>query len=276
MGLRIATNIASQSVQKNLTEISGEAEGWLSKLSSGKRITKSSDDAAGLAIAASLKAQTQGLRQATRNANDGIGFVQVGEGGLNEIGNIIVRLRQLALQSASDTIGDKERILLTQEHEQLIQEVDRIAAATTFNGASLLNGENSEELIFQIGTFAGKENQLRFDPSIYDARASSLGIDSAEIESQEDAVDSIATLDEALGIVNAQRANFGAIQSRLQATVRNLGTQTLNQDAARSVIEDVDVAFATSRLASNNVIKSAGIASLAQANSIPASALRLL
>lgn len=276
MGLRIATNIASQAVQKNLNEVSSQSQGWLTRLSSGKRITKSLDDTAGLAIASSLKAQTQGLRQATRNANDGIGFIQVGEGGLNEISNIVIRLRQLALQSASDTIGKKERLLLREEHNQLIEEIDRIAAVTTFNGVSLLSGTSDDILSFQVGAFSGEENRLSFDPSIYDARAATLGIEDTEIDDQESAIDAIEVLDEALSILNSQRANFGAIQSRLQSTVRNLETQTLNQDEARSVIEDVDVAYATSQLASTNVIKSAGIASLAQANSIPASALRLL
>ena len=276
MGLRIATNIASLSVQKNLNEISTQAEGWLTKLSSGKRITKASDDAAGLAIASTLKAQIQGLRQATRNANDGIGFVQVGEGGLNEISNMVIRLRQLALQSASDTIGDKERLLLGEEHRQLIAEIDRIAAVTTFNGAALLDGSRNETLAFQVGTFAGEENRITFDPSAYDATSSSLGLDDVEMENQDNAIDSLQILDDALGTVNAQRANFGAIQSRLQSTVRNLETQTLNQDSARSVIEDIDMGHATSRLASVNVIKSAGIASLSQANSIPLGALRLL
>ena len=137
MGLRINTNIASQTVQKNLRQVSEEGQSSLEKLSSGKRITKSADDAAGLAISKNLEATTKGLRQATRNANDGISLVQTAEGGLNETSNILTRLRELTVQAASDTIGDSERGFLDKEYQQLTTEVDRIAQSTTFNGSNL-------------------------------------------------------------------------------------------------------------------------------------------
>lgn len=277
MGLRIATNIASESVQKNLRQVSTEGQDSLEKLSSGKRINKASDDAAGLAIATNLSAQTRGLRQATRNANDGISLVQTAEGGINEVSNILVRLRELSVQAASDTVGDKERGFLDKEYQQLTQEVDRIAQATVFNGSSLLNGESDMgTLDFQVGAFAGEQNVIKFDANETNITSDSIGIAGSGVVGKESAKDSIEVIDNAINQVSGQRANLGAIQSRLQSTVSNLEIQTINQDAARSTIEDADVAQETAKMASNNVIKSAGISTLAQANSIPNSALRLI
>jgi flagellin len=276
MGLRIATNIPSQSVQKNLKEVSSKASSHLEKLSSGRRITKSADDAAGLAIATNLEAQTRGLRQATRNANDGISLVQTAEGGLNEVSNILVRLRELTIQAASDTVGEKERGLLDKEYQQLVTEVDRISESTTFNGANLLNGEGSGEMDFQVGAFGGDQNKITFDSSETDASSGAIGVDGSGISEKSDATDSIESVDGAIDHVSGLRANLGSIQSRLQSTVSNLEIQTINQDNARSVIQDVDVAHSTSELASNQVVKSAAISTLAQANNIPNSALRLL
>ena len=165
MGLRIATNIASQSVQRNLKEVSNSGNAELEKLSSGKRITKAADDAAGLAISTNLEAQTKGLRQATRNANDGISLVQTAEGGLAETSNILIRLRELSIQSASDTVGDNERGLLEKEYQQLSKEIDRISESTAFNGTQLLNGKGRGTMDFQVGAFAGEQNKITFDSS---------------------------------------------------------------------------------------------------------------
>lgn len=276
MGLRIATNIASQRVQNNLSVVSEDAEDKLAKLSSGKRITRAADDAAGLAIATNLKAQTLGLRQATRNAGDGISLVQTAEGGLNEVSNILTRLRELTIQSASDTVGDTERGLLNKEYQQLVTEVDRISEATVFNGTALLNGEGKGTMDFQVGAFAGMQNVIQFDSSATNSSAENIGIGGTGIDSKDDAISSIANIDEAIATVSGQRAELGSIQSRLQSTVSTLQVQTQNQDQARSVIEDVDVAEVSAQLASASVIKSAGISTLAQANSIPNSALRLI
>ena len=276
MGLRIATNIASQSVQKNLKEVSNAGNAQLEKLSSGKRITKASDDAAGLAIATNLEAQTKGLRQATRNANDGISLVQTAEGGLNETSNILVRLRELTIQSASDTVGENERGFLDKEYQQLTKEVDRISDSTTFNGCQLLNGKGKGAMDFQVGAFAGEQNKITFDSSETDSSSSSIGINGTGIANKDDALSAIATVDSAITKVSGQRANLGSIQSRLGSTVKNLETQTINQDSARSVIQDVDVAEASAALASNQVVKNAAVSTLAQANQIPNSALRLI
>jgi len=276
MGLRIATNIASQSVQKNLKEVSNAGNAELEKLSSGKRITKAADDAAGLAISTNLEAQTKGLRQATRNANDGISLVQTAEGGLAETSNILVRLRELTIQAASDTVGETERGLLDKEYQQLAKEVDRISESTTFNGPQLLNGKGKGSMDFQVGAFAGEQNKITFDSSETNSSASSIGISGTGVGAKDDALSAIADVDAAIDRVSGQRANLGSIQSRLQSTVKNLETQTINQDSARSVIQDVDVAEASAALASNNVVKNAAVSTLAQANGIPNSALRLI
>ncbi len=276
MGLRIATNIASQSVQKNLKEVSNAGNSELERLSSGKRITKAADDAAGLAISTNLEAQTKGLRQATRNANDGISLVQTAEGGLNETTNILVRLRELTIQAASDTVGDQERGFLDKEYQQLMKEVDRISESTTFNGSQLLNGKGKGTMDFQVGAFAGEQNKITFDSGETDSSAENIGIGGSTISNKDDALGSISVIDNAIEKVSGQRANLGSIQSRLASTVKNLEVQTINQDNARSVIQDVDVAEASAKLASNSVVKSAAISTLSQANGIPTSALRLI
>ena len=276
MGLRIATNIASQNVQKNLKEVSNAGNSSLEKLSSGKRITKASDDAAGLAIATNLEAQTKGLRQATRNANDGISLVQTAEGGLNETTNILTRLRELTIQASSDTVGETERGFLDKEYQQLTKEIDRISESTIFNGTQLLNGKGKGTMDFQVGAFAGEQNRITFDSGESDSSASSIGVEGTNIAEKGSALDAISNVDHAIEKVSGQRANLGSIQSRLQSTVKNLEVQTINQDSARSVIQDVDVAEASASLASNQVVKNAAVSTLAQANQIPNSALRLI
>lgn len=276
MGLRIATNIASQNVQKNLKEVSNEGNSSLEKLSSGKRITRAADDAAGLAIATNLEAQTKGLRQATRNANDGISLVQTAEGGLNETTNILTRLRELTIQAASDTVGETERGFLDKEYQQLTKEIDRISESTVFNGTQLLNGEGKGSMDFQVGAFSGEQNRITFESGESDSSASSIGVSGTSISEKDSALDAISNVDQAIEKVSGQRATLGSIQSRLQSTVKNLEVQTINQDSARSVIQDVDVAEASAALASNNVVKNAAVSTLAQANQIPNSALRLI
>lgn len=276
MGLRISTNIASEMVQKNLKETSRDETKSLEKLSSGSRINSASDDAAGLAIATKLKAETTSMRQATRNANDGISFVQSAEGGLGEVSNILIRLRELSIQSASDTVGEDERGFLDLEYQQLTSEVDRIANSTKFNGKDVLNGEGAEVLDFQIGTNAGEENRIQFDTSSSNATTSNLGISGTGVNEKGDALSSISNIDEAINLVSGQRANLGAIQGRLQMSVNNLENQTVNLEQARSAIQDVDVASESAKLASSSIVKSAGISTLAQANSLGRSALKLI
>lgn len=275
MGLRINTNIASQEVQKNLRLSNATQESEFAKLSSGKRITKSADDAAGLAIAKKLDAETRGLKVASRNANDAISLVQVAEGGLNETSNILTRLRELSIQASTDTIGDAERGYLSLEYEQLVQEADRISQTTSFNGQPLLKGEGGV-LQFQVGAYGGAENRIEIDSAQADASAERLGIGGSNIRSKQDAIDNLKVIDDAIGKVSSYRANFGALQSRLTSTMNNLDTTIVNQEAARSRIEDVDVADATAKLASSQVRNAAGTATLAQANQLGQGALRLI
>ncbi len=276
MGLRIATNVASEFVQKNLSKVTRKEQDSLDKLSSGKRITKSADDAAGLAISKNLESLNKGIRMATQNANNGISMIQIAEGGLGEISNIMTRLRELTIQSASDTVSDKERGYLNKEYQQLVSEQDRIAQTTSFSGISLLNGEGPDEMDFQVGAFSGELNRITYNAAEANAGADELGVGGSSIESKEGARSAIDSIDEGMDIVNNYRAGLGSIQSRLQTTVSNLETTAVNQESARSKIEDVDVALESSRLASTNVVKAAGLASLAQANSLPNSAIRLL
>ncbi len=275
MGLRINTNIASQEVQKNMRATSAQQEVEFSKLSSGKRITKSADDAAGLAISKRLEAETRGLRVATRNASDAISLVQVAEGGLNETSNILTRLRELSIQAGSDTVGDQERGYLSLEYEQLVNEADRISKTTSFNGLPLLKGEG-DILQFQVGTNHNEDNRIEFDAGATDSSAENLGIGGTNIRDKEGALDNLQNIDAAIDKVSGFRANFGSIQSRLQTTINNLDVAVVNQDAARSRIEDVDVAESTAKIASNAIKNAAGASTLVQANQLGQNALRLI
>ena len=275
MGLRINTNIAALEAQRNLRVNSSEQEAEFSRLSSGKRITKSSDDAAGLAISKKLEASTRGLKMATRNANNAISMVQVAEGGLNESTNILTRLRELSIQAASDTVGEQERGYLNLEYQQLNQELDRIAVTTNFNGMSLLKGEG-ETMEFQVGAFGGEENRISFEAGQTDATAENLGVKGTDIKDKGSASSNLDKIDKAIDRVSGFRANLGSIQSRLGSTISNLENATVNQEAAKSRIEDTDVAESSSKLASINIMKAAGTSVLSQAKDIPASALRLI
>ena len=278
MGLRIKTNVASVAVQNELKKASQSTEDSYQKLASGKRITKAADDAAGLGMAKKMEAEVRGYRMAQRNANQGISMIQVAEGGLNESSNILTRMRELSIQAASDTVGEKERGYLNLEYEQLVDEVDRISKTTTFSGRELLTGnsEGDGKIEFHVGAYAGDDNKISFDADEINATGESLGIRNTNINSKDSASDNLEVIDEAIDMVSGFRANFGAIQSRLQTTSRNLDTATVNTESARSRIEDVDIAAESAKLASANVSKNAGISALAQANNIPSAALRLI
>ena len=275
MGLRINTNVASQEVQRNLRISNSQSEAEFSKLSSGKRITKAADDAAGLAIAKKLESETKSLRMASRNANDGISLIQVAEGGLNETTSILTRLRELSVQAASDTVGEAERGYLSLEYEQLVQEADRISKTTNYNGRSLLKGEGGSYQ-FQVGSNSGEDNRIEMDATNMDASAETLGIGGTNVREKSEAADNLERIDSAINKVSAYRANFGAIQSRLQSTVNNLDVSVVNQEAARSRIEDVDVADSTAKLASAQIRSAAGVSTLMQANQLGQSAMRLI
>lgn len=276
MGLRINTNTASLNAQRNLRTSKMGLDKSLERLSSGYRINRAGDDAAGLAISENLKAQIRGLKQASRNAQDGVSLVQVAEGSLNEISSILIRLRELGVQSASDTIGPVERQFLNVEYDQLVSEVDRIADGTEFNGTLLLSGTGSI-LDFQVGTRNDPNiDRLSFDASKADANGAALGINLTSVADKASAQNSLSAVDSAIVSVSAMRADFGAIQNRLQSTTNNIAVSLENMAAANSRIRDVDIAEETAEMTMNNVLLNAGTSVLAQANQTSQTALGLL
>jgi len=276
MGLRINTNVASLNAQRNLLGTKWGLDKSLEKLSSGYRINRAGDDAAGLAISENLRAQIRGLKQASRNASDGVSLVQVAEGGLNEISSILIRLRELAVQAASDTIGPVERQFLNVEYDQLVSEVDRIADGTEFNGTQLLSGTGSI-LDFQVGTKNDPNiDRLSFDASKADANSAALGINLTSVADKASSQNSLAAIDSAIVSVSAMRADFGAIQNRLQSTIGNIAVSVENLSAANSRIRDVDIAEETAEMTKNNILLQAGTSVLAQANQSSNTALSLL
>ncbi len=278
MGLRIATNVSSLTAQRHLINTRRLLDRSLERLSSGYRINKAGDDAAGLAISEKLRAKTRGLIQAQRNASDGISLVQVAEGGLEEIQNILIRLRELGVQAASDTIGAQERRYLNEEYQALKEEVDRVANVTEFNGTVLLDGTGGS-LDFQVNT--GGQNLLGVDRISFDAFKSDvnvdkLGLEELSIDTKVNAQRSLALIDSAIEEVSSIRGELGAIDNRLTSTIRNLSVSIENLSAAGSRIKDVDIAVETSELTRNNILMQAGTSVLQQANSIPKMALTLL
>jgi flagellin len=241
MGLRKSTNMGAMVANRALSHTSDDQTKSYARLASGNRITQAGDDAAGLSISENLRAQIRSMGQAERNANDGISFAQVAEGGLTEISNIMIRLRELAIQAASDTIGDKERSFINKEGQSLMQEVDRIANVTNFNGTPLLNGQApSGDLQFQVGTRNDKHDQILFNAKENDVRAGTLGIDSLNYTNIDDAREAIDRVDQGLSRVSETRARLGAVQNRLQSTVNNLGVTKENLSAARFLLRPIN------------------------------------
>ena len=274
MGLRISTNIASISAQRQLSKQQERSSHSMEALSSGSRIVHAADDAAGLAISENLRGQIRGLGQAKQNASNAVSLVQTSEGGLNEISNILVRLRELGVQAASDSIGDDERVYVDTESKQLLEEADRIAKTTRFGKRNLLDG-SGDELEFQVGAFGNEDNVIKYKMKA-DATNSALGINGISLDSKGGARDSLNTIDDAMNKLGQMRADFGAVQSRLGMTASNLDIQSENLSAANSRIRDADVAKETAEMASANILQQAATSVLAQANAQPNQALRLI
>ncbi|MFN7684224.1 MAG: flagellin [Oligoflexia bacterium] len=276
MGLRINTNISGMNAQRQLSATRMNLDKTLERLSSGSRINNAGDDAAGLAISENLRAQIRGFKQAKRNSQDGISLIQVTEGGLNEISNMLIRMRELAIQAASDTIGDTERQFVDREFQYLKLEIDRIANSTAFNGTPLLNGR-SGVLEIQVGV----HNNPVLDRVVYngeraDATLEALRLAGESVASKQGAQMTLAVVDDAMANVNSVRADLGAIQNRLQSTINNLSINEENLSAANSRIRDADMAEEASELTRNNILMQAGISVLGQANNVSQSALKLL
>jgi len=262
--------------QNSLTKVNRESQDSYAKLSSGSRITKAADDAAGLAISEKLKAEIRSAQQANRNASDGISMVQVAEGGLNETSNILVRMRELAIQSSSDTVGDSERGMANLEYQQLKSEMERISQVTEFNGKKLLNGDGDEYEI-QIGTKGGEfGNRIVFEAGKLNSGLDSLGVSSVDISSKEGAQDSLESLDSAIEKVSSQRALLGSVQNRLTSTSNNLQVYAENISSANSRIRDVDYAEESAKQARNQIITAAATSVLAQTNVSGQNALKLI
>jgi len=276
MGMRVLTNIAAINAQRNLVSSQNNMKDSFAKLSSGSRINKAADDAAGLAISENLRGQIRSARQANRNANDGISMVQVAEGGLNEIGNIIVRMRELGIQASSDTIGNDERGFIDKEIQQLKNEAQRIASVTTWGSTKLLDG-STPAFDFQVGIHNNAfDDRITFDAGKNEATLAALGLDGLDYTQKEGAQQALEMLDQSQIRVNEMRSDLGALQNRLQSTVNNLLISEENLSAANSRIRDTDVAEASAELTRNNILLQAGTAALAQANQMNSVALSLI
>lgn len=275
MALRIGTNVAAIAASRNLNKTSQEMQQSLERLASGSRITQPGEDAAGFAISERLRGQERGLAQARLNADNAVGLIQVAEGGLQEQNNIVVRLREIAVQSASDTVSDTEREFLDTEFQMLVSEADRIAKSTRFGQKQLLVG-TKENFDFFVGTSGDKDTDVINYKLAADTTASSLGLKGLGVSDQGDAQDALSDLDDSLTKLAEARAGFGAIQGRLEIAGNNLDTQRVNVSEARSRIADTDIAQEATNLARAQVLQDMGVAVLAQANQTPARALKLL
>jgi flagellin len=270
------TNISSLAAQRNLASTKIALDKNLQRLSSGSRINSAGDDAAGLAISEHLRAQVRGLKQAKRNAQDGVSLIQVSEGGLNEVTNILIRLRELAIQSASDTISDKERSFTDREFQALKEEMDRIAQSTNFNGTPLLNGRAG---IFEIQVGTGNNplvDRITYDGQSADVTLESMRMSGESVATKQGSQLTLSVLDDAISQVSKVRSDLGAMQNRLQSTINNLGTNEENMVAANSRIRDADLAEEVSEMTKNNILMQAGISVLGQANQSAQAALKLL
>ncbi len=274
MAFRISSNSTALSAGRFLERAQRQVDKSLQSLASGSRIVRAGDDAAGFAISESLRGQIAGTKQAKFNTESAVGLVQTAEGGLNEQNNILVRLRELGVQAASDTIGDQEREYLNQEFVGLVEEFDRIAKTTRYGAKELLTG-SGQEYEFQVGAFKGPENVISFTLDA-NTTSSDVGVDGLEITSKSEARDSLASIDEAIAHVSGTRATFGAMQSRLQHASDALSVQGENLTIARSHIVDVDAAEEVSKLAQAQIQQQAGASVIGQANVSAAKALRLL
>ena len=276
MGMRINTNMQALTAQRFLGINSENQKNSLDHLSSGSRINKAGDDAAGLAISEKLKSDIRSLRQATRNSNDGISLIQTAEGSMNEIGNIFIRLRELSIQAASDTLGETERGFVDKEVQQLKAEVNRIATTTEFDGIKLLDG-SAGTLEFQVGTHNNPElDRLAFDSEGLSSTLDAFNLNGIATITREEAQENLAVLDDAIQHLNGNRATLGALQNRMQSTVANLNTYRENLESANSRIRDTDMAHESSELMKNNILNQTNVAVLSQANQIPQLALKLI
>jgi flagellin len=275
MGLRIATNVPSLSAQRNIQTAQRAQQSNLEHLASGSRINQASDDAAGLAISENMKSQIRSIRQANRNANDAISMIQTAEGGMNEVSSVLTRLKELSVQAASDTIGNSEREFIDKEVQQLKGQVEGIAHSTEFDGKKLLSGK--ETISFQVGIHnEDKEDRMHFETAKLNTTTDRLGISDLHTKTRDSARENLDQLDSAMQTISEHRATLGALQNRLQSSINNLTTYHENLSRANSQIRDTDIASESAELTKNNILASAGVSVLAQANQNNTSVLKLI
>ncbi|QSZ40735.1 flagellin [Sulfurimonas aquatica] len=275
MGFRINTNVAAMNAHRNATNNNVGLDKSLSALSSGLRITKAADDSSGLAIANKLSAQSNGLGQAIRNANDGIGLIQTADGALDEYGNILNRIRTLAVQGANDTQDSDSRAFIGKEMARLTSELNHIAAETKFNGKQLLNATTS--YTFQVGAFNGDTTKTNISGVTASAVIGAANLVSATSSlNRADFSDMIGQMDSAITTVDTLRATLGAAQNQLESTVRNISVTQVNVKAAESQIRDVDFAAESATFAKHNILAQSGSYAMSQANAVQQNVMRLL
>ncbi|GJL53156.1 MAG: flagellin [Nitrospirales bacterium] len=274
MALVVNTNVASLNAQRNLETNTNSLNGSVARLSSGLRITRAADDAAGLGISETLRAQIRSINQAARNANDGISLLQIADGGAANVGNLLGRLRELAEQSASGILGSTERSYLDQEFVALRSEIDRISSVTEFNGVKLLSGADNNSLSIQIGFRSSANDTLSIQ--LDDLNTAQLSLSTTNVSTADSALSALGSIDSAISAVASARATIGSLQNRIDAAVQNLAVGGENLTAAESRIRDADIALETSKFVRNQILVQAGTSILAQANTLPQQALALL
>ncbi len=276
MAISLMTNPASLGAQRYLAKTQDSLAQNIGRLSSGMRINRAADDAAGLAISSKLSAHIRGLSQAARNANDAVSMVQTAEGGLSEINGMLARMRELAVQAANEgTLGADERLALDNEYQALADEIDRISAVTEYNGAKLLDGSLAAGVGFQVGIFNTADDLITVD-AFEDADTTALAVDTTDVTTAATARTALDALDAAITDVASRRGDLGAAQNRVTVTISNLGSMLENLSAANSRIMDVDVAEETAAFTRNQILMQAGVSVLAQANQLPSVALSLI
>jgi flagellin len=271
MGLRINTNIASLTAQRNLSSVTSRLQGNYGRLSSGLRIATAADDAAGLGISERMRSQIRSYDVAGRNAQDGISMVQTAEGALAEVSNILNRMRELSMQAANGTLSATDLTTVDTEMDQLVEELDRISTSTEFNGINLLDG-SAATISLQVGLNAGET----IDVTLQDTSTTTLGVDTIDVTAVGGASAALADIDAAIDSVNTTRGDLGASQNRLQSAFASIANARENLSAAESRIRDVDVARETADLTRNSIMQQAAVSILQQANSQPQIAMNLL
>jgi flagellin len=284
--MRINHNVSAMVTQGALYKANRTMNSSIEKLSTGLRINRASDDAAGLAISENLRTQVRGANQAKRNAMDGIAALNIAEGAASEVSDILQRMRELAIQSSNDTLTDEERDYTDQEFQALISEIDRIADVTNYNGQKLISDETTGDrfgsgttgsaLWIDANATAGTDSITISIETLSTGSSGGIGVNNLDLQSQSNAAAAISTLDDAIGSVNSMRANLGAFVNRLEHATNSLIVSETNQAAAESQIRDVDFASETSNFVRNQILSQSATAMLAQANMVPSSVMSLI